>query len=449
MASTVARKRWGRLYLWLSAGLMMILGGVATYLFLDRKVFRGNSEMLRRLENSDLSVASADPKVVGQWPQWRGPNRDGWSRENGLLTKWPESGPKKLWQAPASVGYSNLAVAAGKAITVLQDAQDEAVVCWNAATGQEHWRYKYPGQYLDMQGSGPRSTPAIDGDRVYTVGAKGMLSCVMVSNGELIWKHDLVQEFNGQTPRWGISFSPLVEGDLVFTNPGGPNGTSVIAFNKITGDMAWKNLDDLPAYSSPIAATIAWKRQILFFTQTGLVSVTPEDGSLLWRFPWLTQFDANIATPIVMGNYVFISSGYNRGCAVLEIKKDSNGAFQAKSVYEHNRMRNHFATCVYYQDYLYGFDDATLVCMNFRTGSIAWTKKDFKKGSLLIADGKLIILGESGTLALAEATPADYRQISSFQFSRGKCWTCPVLAEGRLYVRDEEKIVCYELRGGS
>src|SRR5262249_44272686 len=142
----------------------------------------------------------------------------------------------------------------------------------------------------------------------------------------------------------------------------------------------------------------------------------------------------------------FISTGYDKGCAVLEITSSSDGTFQAKSVYEHNRMRNHFSTTVYYQDHLYGFDDATLVCMNFRTGQITWKKKDFKKGSLLIADEKLIILGESGTLALAEATPEAYRQISSFQFSRNKCWTVPVVADGRMYVRDEEKLVCYDLR---
>ena len=440
-------KRLGRIYLWVSAGLMMVLGGLAAYFFLDREVFQRNAERMRKLEQADLSTSTQEPNLTGRWPQWRGPERDGWSRETGLLTKWPASGPEQLWQAPASVGYSNLAIAGGKAITLLQDDKDEAVVCWNAATGQELWRFKYPARYIDPQGSGPRSTPSIDGDRVYTVGASGMMHCLKLANGDMVWRHDLAEEFHGPMPRWGVSFSPLVEGDLVFANPGGPNGNSIVAFNKTTGDVAWKNLDDPPAYSSPVAATIEGKRQIIFFTQTGLVSVSPQDGSLLWRFPWLTRFDANIATPIVVGNYVFISSGYDKGCALVEISSASDGSLQAHSVYEHNRMRNHFSTCVYYQEHLYGFDDATLVCMNFRTGKITWKKKDFQKASLLIADGKLIVLGESGQLALAEATPADYREISSFQFSRNRCWTAPVLADGRLYVRDEEKIVCFDLRG--
>lgn len=448
MTSSVQKKRPGRIYLWLSAGFLMILGGVAAYLFLDRELFQGNSERMRKLEQADLSTgAGFDVGQLGEWPQWRGPLRDGISHETGLLASWPKDGPKQIWQAPAGEGYSSLAVFNRRAFTLFQDSQNEAIVSWDAETGQELWRYPYPSQYVDPQGSGPRSTPAVDGDRVYTVGAKGMLHCLKATNGEIIWKHDLAVEFHGPVPRWGVSFSPLVHGDLVFTNPGGPNGNSIVAFNKMTGDVAWKNLDDPPAYSSPIAATIAGKRQIIFFTQTGLVSVSAEDGSLFWRFPWLTRFDANVATPIVVGDYVFISSGYDKGCAVVEITSGGDGSLQAKSVYEHNRMRNHFSTSVYYQDYLYGFDDATLVCMNFRTGQIAWKKKDFKKGSVLIADGKLIILGESGTLALAVASPESYQEISSFQFSRNKCWTVPVLAEGRLYVRDEEKSICYDLRG--
>jgi outer membrane protein assembly factor BamB len=440
------RKRAGKIYLWLSAVLILLLGGIAAYFFFNREIFQRNSERMRKLEQADLSTSLQEPNQTGQWPQWRGPERDGLCRETGLLSKWPESGPKQLWQAPASVGYSDLAIVGGKVITLLQDDKDEAVVCWDATTGQELWRFKYPARYVDPQGSGPRSTPSIDGGRVFTVGARGMMHCLKLANGDMVWRHNLAEEFHGPVPHWGVSFSPLVEGDLVFANPGGPNGNSIVAFNKVTGDVVWKNLDDPPAYSSPVVATVEGKRQVIFLTQTGLVSVSPENGSLLWRFPWITRFDANIATPIVVGNYIFISSNYDRGCALVEVSSGSDGSFQAQSVYEHNRMRNHFSTCVYYQEHLYGFDDATLVCMNFRTGKIAWKNKDFQKGSLLIADGKLIILGESGKLALAEATPADYREISAFQFSRSRCWTAPVLADGKLYVRDEEKVVCYDLR---
>jgi outer membrane protein assembly factor BamB len=399
-----------------------------------------------KLANADLSQEQGDRTALGDWPQWRGPNRDGLSRETGLLTSWPEEGPKQLWEAKAGAGFSNLAVAGGRAYCLLQDGQDEAAVCWNAETGKELWRFPYPCDYRNGQGNGPRSTPTVDGDRVYTVGATGILHCLKTADGGKIWHHDLTSEFLAIIPTWGVSFSPLIEGNLLLTNPGGPNGNSIVAFNKLTGDVIWKSLDDPPAYSSPVAATTDGKRQILVFTANGPVSVAPEDGALLWRYPWETRFSANIATPIVVSHYVFISSNYDKGCALLDVSASADGSWQARPVYEHNRMRNHFSTSVYYQEHLYGFDDATLVCMNFRTGKVLWKEKDFKKGSLLIADGKLIILGESGTLALAEATPAAYKKLSSFRFSRGKCWTVPVLSNGRLYVRDEEKIVCYDLR---
>jgi outer membrane protein assembly factor BamB len=439
--------RLGRVYLWLIAGLVMLLGGVAAYLFLDREIFQVNPVLLLKLAQADLSQEQGDKAVSGDWPQWRGPNRDGVSGETGLLISWPEKGPKQLWQAKATAGYSSLAVAGGRGYCLLQDGQEEAAVCWDAESGQELWRFPYSCEYKNSQGHGPRSTPTVDADRVYTVGATGILHCLKTADGNKIWRHDLNSEFSAAVPTWGVSFSPLIEGDLVLTNPGGTNGSSIVAFNKITGEIVWKNLDDPAAYSSPVAVTIDGKRQVLFFTSSGLVSVAPEDGALLWRYPWDTRFGANVATPIVVSRYVFISSNYDKGCALLDVSSSADGSWQARPVYEHNRMRNHFSTSVYYQEHLYGFDDTTLVCMNFRTGKVLWKEKDFKKGSLLIADGKLIILGESGTLALAEATPTAYVKISSFQFSRAKCWTVPVLANGRLYVRDEEKIVCYDLRG--
>jgi outer membrane protein assembly factor BamB len=435
------------MYLWLIAGLVMLLGGVAAYLFLDREIFQVNPMLLLKLANADLSQEPGEKTAAGDWPQWRGPNRDGLSQETDLLTSWPEKGPMQLWEAKAGAGYSSIAVAGGRAYCLLQDGQDETIVSWDAESGQELWRFPYPCDYKNGQGNGPRSTPTVDGDRVYTVGATGIFHCLKTANGAKVWRHDLTQEFSAAVPTWGVSFSPLIEGDLVLTNPGGPNGNSIVAFNKITGDVFWKSLDDAAAYSSPVAATINGRRQLLFFTASGLVGLSPEDGALLWRYPWDTRFSANIATPIVVSHYVFISSNYDKGCALLDVSKSTDGSWQARPVYEHNRMRNHFSTSVYYQEHLYGFDDTTLVCMNFRTGKVHWKQKDFKKGSLVIADGKMIILGESGTLALAEATPAAFVKISSFQFSRGKCWTMPVLANGNLYVRDEEKIVCLDLKG--
>ncbi len=424
---------------------MVVAGGLAVYVFLDQERFQADEARLRKLQEAVLPDSESAGAKLGDWPQWRGPNRDGLSRETGLLTDWPKEGPKKLWEMKTGIGYSSLAVASGRVYTVLQDEDKEAVVCWDADTSQELWRFRYPCKYENSFGSGPRSTPTVDGDRVYAVGATGIFHCLNAVKGDKLWRHELLEEFNAEVPRWGVSFSPLVEGDLVFTTPGRPNGNSLAAFDKLSGDLAWKKYDDPAAYSSPVAATIAGTRQIIFFTQNGLLSVSPKDGALYWRYPWETNFGCNVSTPIVVGDYVFISTGYDKGCVLLEISKSADGSFQAKPVYEHNRMRNHFSSSVRFKDAIYGFDDFTLICMDFRTGKTLWEHKGFKKGSLLVADAYLIILSESGEVALAEATPEAYRQKASFQFSHNKCWTVPVLANGRLYVRDEEKIACFEV----
>jgi outer membrane protein assembly factor BamB len=256
-------------------------------------------------------------------------------------------------------------------------------------------------------------------------------------------------EFHGRPMRYGVAFSPLLENDLVITTPGGPDGNAVVAFNKRTGEVVWKSLDDMMGYSSPIAATLAGARQLLVFTNTALVSLSPADGRVNWRFPWETTGGFNIATPLSFGNCVFISSGYGKGCALLEVTREPDGSLQAHRVYEHNRMRNHFASSVRWGEHLYGLDQTDLVCMELRSGKSDWREKGYRtfgKGSLLIADSQLIVLGESGKLFFADATPAGYFERASIQVSPNKCWTAPIIAHGKLYVRTESEIICLDLR---
>jgi outer membrane protein assembly factor BamB len=284
---------------------------------------------------------------------------------------------------------------------------------------------------------------------VYAVGPTGFLYCLNADNGALLWQHQLLTEFNGRPLRYGVSFSPLVEADLVITTPGGPEGNAVVAFNKHTGSVVWNALDDPMGYSSPMAVTLAGVRQLLIFTNTALVSLSPLDGQIYWRYPWETPGGFNIATPIPFGDCVFISSGYGKGCALLEVTREPDGSVAAHRVYEHNRMRNHFASSVRCGDYLYGFDQTDLACMELCTGKVVWREKGFRtfgKGSLLIADGQLIVLGESGKLYLVEATPAGYYEKASFQVSSNKCWTAPIAAHGKLYVRTESQIICLDLQ---
>jgi outer membrane protein assembly factor BamB len=416
-------------------------------LFADRTF--ADLERMKVLARQAHEDSGRQAASTGVWPQWRGPRRDGVSYETGLLDSWPGDGPRKIWQQPAGIGYSSFAVAGGRLFTLMQDGDSEAVFCWNADDGNELWRYRYPAKFESADGSGPRATPTVDGDLVYTVGGTGIMNALKVnpasSSGEVVWHKDLLADFGARNLRWGTSLSPLVVGDLVYINPGGRNGNSIAALDKRTGAVVWKSLDDPAGYSSPVEATLAGQKQIVFFTATGLVGATLQDGKLLWRFPWETSYGCNIATPIVVGDYVFVSSGYNRGCAVVHIEKIAD-AFQARRVYENHHMSNHFSSSVYFRGYLYGFNDARLTCMDFGTGEVKWRESSFGKGSLLVADGRLIILGETGKLALADATPEGYHERASDQISNTQCWVVPVLAAGRLYVRDAEKVMCLDLR---
>jgi outer membrane protein assembly factor BamB len=450
----VPARRLGRGYLWVMGGLAGVFAGLLVlHLVGQRVMFFSDAAEMRLLEKAPLKASDTRAESSGEWPQWRGPRRDGVSLETGLLTVWPRSGLKEIWRTPRespTPGYSCLAVSGGRLFTLIAEKrngrQHEAVVCFDAVSGKELWRYSYPCTYDFAYGSGPRSTPTVEGEYVYTVGATGTFLCLRTRTGEKVWEHNLLTEFGADNLAWGMSFSPLIVGELIYTNPGGPDGNSLAAFNKSTGKLVWKALDDKAGYSSPIAVTAAGAPQIIFFTGKALVSVSPEGGKLYWRYPWKTRYDCNVATPIAVGDYLFISSYYDKGCAVLHVVKDESGRPQVKMVYESNQMCNHFSSCVYYQEHLYGFSDDLLTCMEFRTGRVRWQQRGFHKGSLTLADGHLIILGDAGRLALAEATPEGYREKSSAQVGEGTCWTVPVVAGGRLYVRDEKRIVCLDLK---
>jgi outer membrane protein assembly factor BamB len=433
--------RPSRLYLSTLVFFWGVFGFFTVWQFLRKDSSAADPERLEELAKIPLAP---EKRSGNDWPQWRGLGRDGLSAETGLLTLWPEGGPRKLWEQPTGGGFSSVAVARGRVFSMFQDQDQEAVVCWDAETGRELWRYRYPALFRHKFGDGPRSTPTVDGDLVFTVGATGIMTCLNLSGAKL-WSKPLLEDFGAPNLEWGTSLSPLVDGNLVFVNPGGPGGNSLAALDKLTGAVRWQTLDDAASNSSPVLADSAGRRQLVFFTDRGLVAVTPDEGTFLWRYPWTTDFGANIATPIVAGDYVFLSSGYGKGCAMVKIEKTPQG-LAPKLVYKNLKMKTHFSTCVCYQDHLYGFNDTTLTCMEFRTGKVTWTQRGFDKGSLTIADGHLFILGEFGTLAVAEATPEAFREQSRFQFSEKRCWTVLVIANGRLYVRDEQKLTCYDLK---
>lgn len=424
-------------------GVFLALSGAEYWINLDRQV--QNDEAVDKLQKAGLDRAENKAADPDDWPQWRGLHRDGSAPGTGLATTWPEGGPRVVWKKKGGPGVSSLAVANGRVITLIQDGDNEIVVCWDANNGDEKWRFPYESRFT-REVVGPRSTPTIDGDLVYTVGARGRLTCLEAKSGTYRWHSDLAADFNAPLPKWGFAFSPLIEGDLLFTCPGGPNGNSIVAFDKKTGKVRWKKLDDPAGYSSPVISTAAGVPQVVFLTGTSLVSLDPQTGKLYWRFLWETPNDANVATPIALGNYVFVSSGYSMGCALVEVHKDGDG-LGVRQVYKNNLMRNHYATCVFYKDYLYGFDEGYLEGMPFRAGKRrAWKEGKFGRGNLLRAGNQLIVLGINGKLALVEPTPEGYREKALCTVSENPCWTMPALAHGQLYLRDNEDVWCLDLR---
>lgn len=387
--------------------------------------------------------------TAADWPQLRGPNRDGISRETGLLKSWPAGGPQTLWKVPIGEGFSHLAVVKGRLFTMYGQGDSEYAAAYNAETGRPLWRVPLGRKYMSDQGNGPRSTPVIDGDTVYVLSATGRLAALNAADGKKAWEHDLQREFGAEPPQWGISTSPLVEGSLLLVDVGGSRGRSLVAFDKKTGKTVWTSQNELAGYSAPIAITVGGVRQAVFFTGRSVLAVSPKDGKLLWRVPWKTDWDVNAATPIfVPPDKLYISSGYDTGAALFRIKV-AEGRAGAEEVWQNRRMKNQFSSSVLHNGHIYGFDNSVLKCIVAATGEEKWKESGFGHGSLILAGGHLIVLSERGKLLLVEATPAGYREKGSSQPLSGKCWTAPTLANGRLYLRNEADLLALDWRGAT
>lgn len=381
----------------------------------------------------------------GDWPQWRGPRQDGLSQETGLLASWPEEGPPELWRILLGAGFSAVSVVDGKAYTMYGTETDEMVVCIDVADGSILWKTHSAESLENEYGNGPRATPTIDDGRVYTHGATGSLLCLGANTGDKIWGFNTLEKFGAKPLEFGMSASPVVIGDMLVIVVGAPNGKSLVALHKITGEVLWTSLSDLGGYSTPIHIDVDGTKQIVVLTGKSVVGVAADDGRELWRHPWETTLDANVATPIYQDGLLFISSGYGTGCALFRLSV-TGGVATAEELWDSKSMKNYFSTSVLHNGYLYGFNNTMLTCMAFDTGDVIWRERGFNKGSVLLADGKLIILGERGTLALAEVSVEDYKEISRVGIFEGKSWTVPTVAGGKLFLRNEEELVCLNLK---
>ncbi len=393
-------------------------------------------------------LASVASGVSGaDWPQFRGINRDGVSREAGLLKSWPDDGPKVLWKVPIGDGYSAISVAGGRLYTMYNDGADEIVAAHDPATGKRIWRFRSDSAYSDSMGSGPRATPVVDGGLVYTMGARGQLNALDAKTGKRVWGVDITREYGAKSPQWGISTTPLVEGNLLLVDVGGSSGKSAVALDKKTGKLVWAAQSDKAGYSAPIAITVGGVRQVIFFTATSVASLSPKDGRLFWRTPWRTDWDVNAATPLfVPPDKLFVSSGYDTGSALFQIKA-GGGRAGIEEVWRNRGMKNQFSSSVLHNGTIYGFDNATLKAINAATGEDRWRQRGFGHGSLILADGHLYVLSDRGKLALVEVSPEEYREKGSFDPLSGKCWTAPVLANGVLYIRNEQEMMALDVRG--
>ncbi len=380
----------------------------------------------------------------GEWPQWRGPNRDGISKETGLLKQWPEGGPALVWKvAGAGTGYSSLSISDGRIYTMGLRGDREYVIAFDVATGKQVWATPHGTAYRDSRGDGPRGTPTVDGDRLYSLGGNGDLSALDAKTGKIIWNMNVLSKFGGRNIQWGISESPLVIGEKLLINPGGPEA-SIVALNKKDGALIWKSQSDKAGYSSAMPVQVGSTTHVVFFTDDRAVGLDLKDGKLLWEYPRPANDVANAATPIVRGNRVFISSDYGTGGGVVEIKSDG----KASELYFTKDMRNHHSSSILIGEHLYGFSSSVLTAMKFDTGEVAWKDRSVGKGSLVFADGHLYAYSENGVVGLVEATPTGYREKGRFRIEQGSLptWTHPVVAGGRLYLRDQDTVYAFDVK---
>ena len=394
-----------------------------------------------------LAVVLCFSSAHADWPQWLGPNRTGISSETGLLTTWATDGPTVVWEKELGEGFSGISVVDGRVYTMFSAGEDEFVICLKEKTGEEIWRFRTGAKFYERQGgNGPRSQPTVDGERVFVLSAEGWLYALNAKDGKKLWLVDLYDGLGSRVPKFGFSTSPLIENDLLLLEVGTRQGT-FIALDKTNGAVKWASQRDIVSYSSPIAADIAGIRQVVFVSGEAAVGLSPADGSLYWRFPWHTSYDLNVATPILVPpDRIFISSGYDHGAALLQISQEGDG-LSVKKVWESRGMKNHFGTSLLIGDYIYGFDNAILKCIEAETGKEQWRRRGYGKGTLIYADGQLIILSDKGKLALADASPLNFSEKVSAQVLSGKCWTPPTLANGKIFVRDMHKIVCMDVSG--
>ncbi|MBL8824773.1 MAG: PQQ-like beta-propeller repeat protein [Planctomycetia bacterium] len=398
-----------------------------------------------------LAVLSLSSLHGDDWPAFRGIHRDGKSAEKGLLTQWPEKGPALLWKATGfGSAMAGPAIKGDRMFCMGQTDDGQFTYCHSLKDGKQLWSRKNGAIYKNGMGDGPRCTPTLDGELLYVLGANGDLQCLNQENGEELWKLNILEEFGGENIVWGISESPLVIDNKVIVMPGGTGGT-LVALDKSNGRVIWRSRDpnhngaEQAGYASAQVITVGNMQQVVTFTSKGAVGVQLNDGKFLWRFDKMANSTANCSMPVFFIGKILYSSDYGTGCALIDLKPDGS----AEEVYFNKNFKNHHGGYVLVDEHVYGFDSNVLVCMEWKTGKILWKDRSVGKGSVTYADGMLYVLSENGTMGLVKAVPTGYQEVSRFKMQElsGKpTWVYPVVAAGKLYLRDQDKIWCFDVK---
>lgn len=387
-------------------------------------------------------AAAETPPAAAEWHQWRGPARNGISPESLSVAGWPAAGPRQLWKRSVGVGYSAVSVSGGRVYTMGNEGKQDTVWCLNVEDGEVVWKHSY-----DCDAGlhpGPRATPTVAGNRAYTMSRDGDVFCFDAASGDVKWSKNIQKELGAKNVRWGLSSSALVEGNRVILAA----GTCGVALDCENGKVLWKVDSGGAGYASPIALDVGGRRAVLLMSGSEVVCAAVEDGAVLWRHPWKASFPNNCADPVLAGDRVLLSTAYGKGCALLKM-----GDGPPKELWKHNGLGSHFSSPVLWRGHFYGFNGdmrgkALLVCLDLERGDTRWS--DDIKGSLILADGKLVILAADGELVVAEASAEGFKPLARSKVLGGQCWTAPVLSGGRLYCRNHEgDLVCLDVREAS
>jgi len=394
-----------------------------------------------------VPVATKYADHGANWEGFRGPHGDGIYSSSPILTNWPVSGLHLLWRQPIGGGYASFAIADGLAFTIEQRREKEVATAYDLESGREIWSYGWPALFSEsMGGDGPRATPCYSDGKVYVLGAEGQLVSLEATTGKLFWSKNILTEHQAATPSYGVAASPLIVDEKLIVVTGAGHGQSVVCYNKQDGKLLWAALDDVTGYASPVFATLAGQAQLIVCCGKRTIALQPEDGKILWEYPWHVLTDQlPITQPVILSsNRFLLSAGYFTGSAVVQVDKNAAG-LSTRTIWKNKNMKNKFASSVTCQGYVYGLDENVLTCLDASTGERKWKDGRYDYGQILLANGHLVILSGDGELALVKAAPERQVELARFQAIQGKTWNYPAICAGRLLVRNAAEMACFEI----